>query len=219
MKITRTSPVVPTHGRWWQVSLAAASLALSALLVPAPSSFAGVGFGGGDGDAVGSLPSSYIGGPGAGQHGIDEPSEEQFNLTLVGDLAQINSMVTTFTPGASGGYWIEQLGSPGLVRISFLGDVTLEFDRTQLESSFVAVQLQLGPVYKGGLISVQAGKKQSLTAAVPGVLPVHLQQLSWSQVLEQSAELRATTVQHKSRALGLSTAGDNHERIVLTQKN
>lgn len=203
--------------RRWNLSLPCALLA-TALLSTAGHTQpgGGMGFGGGNGDSVGSLPSEHDAGPGAGQPGVFDPTVEQFRLVVIGDGYQLLSMLGEPEFGPSGWYHYELLGN-GLVRATFSGDVKLTLDRAQLESSFVAVQLELGPVFGGGALTVQAGDGTiARTAAVPGSLPVHLQQLASgpARLLDAGVELRAAAPGGKDRALNVQSAGA--KRLVLT---
>lgn len=219
MRDQRTQPRTSGLLRRWNLSIPCALLAATAVLSSTGHAMFGgnMGFGGGNGDSVGSLPSEHNAGPGVGQHGLLDPTLEQFRLVLVGDGLKLHSLlaVPSFGPSANGQYHYEPLGN-GLVRVTFSGDVSLSLDRALLESSFVAVQLELGPVFGGGALSVQAGETVTRTAAVAGTLPVHLQQLASGpgQLLDAGVELRATAPNGKDRALVMHSAADG-KRIVL----
>lgn len=211
--------------RRWSLNVPGVLLACAVLAVPSPALQGGnLGFnGGGDGDAVGSLPSEHSGGPGAGQHGVFDSTVGQFRLVLVGDRAKLEAFVQSVAwgPSGSGQVHVAPVGHEGLVRVTYSGDVTLSLDRALLESSFVAAQLELGPVFGGGVLSVQAGGKIARTAAVPGSLPLHLQQLASNPgaLIDAGVELRATAPGGKSRALTLGTAGNDRQKIVLSLSN
>lgn len=222
MRDLRIQPRTAGRSRRWNLTLPLALLASATLLSSHASAAAGVGFGGGGGDGVGSLPSEHSAGPGAGQHGVFDATVEQFRLVLVGDWAKLRALVPhepEYGPSGSGQYHVEPLGSTGLVRVTFSGDVMLTLDRALLESSFVAVQLELGPVFGGGALAVQTGgdHKVARTAAVPGTLPLHLQQLASGPgpLLAAGVELRATAPGGKARALSMNLAEPNGQRIVL----
>jgi hypothetical protein len=208
------------HFRRWKLSIPCAVLTAAAVLSSTGHAMFGgsLGFGGGNGDSVGSLPSTHSAGPGVGQHGVFDPTLEQFRLVLVGDGLKLHSLLAepVFGSSANGQYHYEPLAN-GLVRVTFSGDVSLSLDRALLQSSFVAVQLELGPVFGGGALTVQAGETVTRTAAVPGILPVHLQQLSSGpgQLLDAGVELRATAPNGKDRALAMHSTADG-KRIVLT---
>lgn len=188
------------------------------LLIPASAFNDGAGFtGGGDGDAVGSLPSSFGGGHGAGQHGVSEEYSDQFGLSLVLAESQLPALITHAV--LEGSYRRESLSTPGLVRISFACNATIELDRALFEASFVSVQLELGPTFGGGLLSIDVADKKSLHAIQPGSLPLHLQQLSWNHLLERGVTVRGTTPQGESRTLSISTRGTQAELIVLQLKD
>ena len=219
MRLQSTQPRTAGRTRLWNLTLPFALAAL-ALWTPAVHAAPGVGFGGGDGDAVGSLPSEHGGGPGAGaQGGVVDPSVDQFRLVLIGDAAQLDALVVKAAPTLRGthAWWTEEALGNGLKRVTYGGDVSLQLDRAVLESSFVAVQLELGPVFGGGALTVSAGGKVARTAAVPGVLPVHLQQLSSGsgRLLDGGVELRATALSGKQRALSAVTAGEDHGQVLL----
>lgn len=210
------------RSRRWSLSLPAMVLAFAASIAPSSAAQGGnmgFGAGGGDGDAVGSLPGEHSGGPGAGNAGLFDPTVEQFRLVLVGDRAKLNALVQGLSWGASGSGQVHvvPLGNDGLARVTFSGDATLTLDRALLESSFVAVQLEVGPVFGGGALAVKAGGKIARTAAVPGTLPLHLQQLvaGPDALIDAGVELRATSPGGKSRALKLITSGADRQRIVL----
>lgn len=192
-------------------------IALAAVALWAPAAHAGLGFGGGNGDAVGSLPSMNSSGPGSDEHGVLDPVSDQFRLVLMGDEAQLEALVMSARRDQPNAWVTKELLGNGLARVVYAGDVSLEIDRALLESSFVAVQLELGPVFGGGSLAITAGGKVARTAAVPGVLPVHLQQLSSGApgLLDAGVELRATTTQGKQRALDASTGGAKGEKILL----
>lgn len=226
MRDQRIQPRTPGRSRWWDLSLPGALLASLALLAPPAQALGGgnMGFGGGGGDSVGSLPSENSAGPGVGQHGVFDATVEQFRLVLVGDWTKVRALIgqePLFGPGGSGQYHVQPLGNGGLVRVTFSGDVTLSLDRALLESSFVAVQLELGPVFGGGALTVQAGGKVARTAAVPGTLPVHLQQLASGpgRLLDAGVELRATAPGGKDRALAMSADAPDGQRLTLKLQN
>jgi hypothetical protein len=220
MSNQRIQPRTSGLFRGWNLSLPGALLAATLLSSSSHAMLGGgMGFGGGNGDSVGSLPSEHDAGPGVGQHGVFDPTVEQFRLVLVGDGAKLRALVPQepeFGPSGSGQYHWEPLGTDGLVRVTFSGDVSLALDRALLESSFVAVQLELGPVFGGGALTVQAGNTVTRTAAVAGTLPVHLQQLATGpgQLLDAGVELRATAPNGKDRGLVMSGAPDG-KRVVL----
>lgn len=226
MRDQRIQPRTSGRTRWWNLSLPAALLASAALLTSAGHAFVGggMGFGGGGGDSVGSLPSEHSAGPGVGQHGVFDASVEQFRLVLIGDYSKLRDLIVQepqFGPSGSGQYHVQPLGGDGLVRVTFSGDVTLALDRALLESSFVAVQIELGPVFGGGALAVQAGEGAvARTAAVPGTLPVHLQQLASGpgHLLDIGVELRATTFAGKQRALDMQAAGDGQLLVLQLGK-
>lgn len=223
MSDQRIQPRTTGQLRRWNLSLPCALLAAAALLSSTGyAAFGGnLGFGGGNGDSVGSLPSEYDAGPGAGQHGVFDPTVEQFRLVLIGDGQKLRALVPLdpeYGPSGSGQYHWEPMGKDGLVRVTFSGDVALTLDCALLKSNFVAVNLELGPVFGGGALSVHAGGTTSRTAAVPGTLPVHLQQLASgpAQLLDAGVELRATAPGGKDRALFLQSApGTDGQRLVL----
>jgi hypothetical protein len=202
-------------------ALKAWALAAGLAFLIAPSSASNGGgagfFGGGDGDSVGSLPSNFSGGPGAGQHGVSETHVDQFGLSLVLAESQIPSLITHAVLENSPK--LEPLSSPGLLRVTFAGDTTIVMDRALFEASFVAVQLEIGPAYTGGLLSIKVGQTDSVHAIQPGSLPLHLQQLSWNHLLEQGVEVSGTTHHGESRTLSLSTRGAQNEFIYLQLKD
>lgn len=211
--------------RRWSLFVPGVLLACAVLAAPGRALQGGsLGFsGGGDGDAVGSLPGEHAGGPGAGQHGVFDATVGQFRLVLVGDRAKLEAFVQSVAwgPSGSGQVHVVPVGHEGLVRVTYSGDVTLSLDRALLESSFVAAQLELGPVFGGGALSVQAGGKIARTAAVPGSLPLHLQQLASNPgaLIDAGVELRATAPGGKSRALTLGSTGNDRQKIVLSLSN
>ena len=141
---------------------------------------------------------------------------------LIGDAAQLDALVLEARKSSANAWLTEELLGNGLKRVVYGGDVALTIDRSVLESSFVAVQLELGPIFGGGALAISAGNGTvARTAAVPGTLPVHLQQLSSaaSDLLDAGVELRATTMAGKQRALSAVSDGPDSGKLKLKLGN
>jgi hypothetical protein len=217
MRQQRIQPRTSGSTRWWNLSLPVALAAVTLVASPAQAQ-PGVGFGGGNGDAVGSLPSEHGGGPGTGDHGVIDPVVDQYRLVLIGDSAQLDALVLLARKSSANAWLTEELLGNGLKRVVYGGDVALTIDRSVLESSFVAVQLELGPIFGGGALAISTGDGVvARTAAVPGTLPVHLQQLSSAAggLLDAGIELRATTKAGKQRALSAVSSGPDGATLQL----
>ncbi len=194
-----------------------ASLALAlALFLFGPLDLAGAqgsSFGGGGGsESVGSLPATSSG-AGPGTASLPGGSVDPFQLALVGSQSEIDRLILAhkkLEPGAT--LEVVRLDERGTVEYSFSGGWELALDRGLLARGRVAVEVVVGPSLAGGIARVRSGSHGSLKRLWPGPFDLHLQQLSWSGLLDAGIELVALT---PSREVHRLTAGATASTILI----
>ncbi len=195
---------------------ACVALALALILLGPQETASAQGFGGGGGsDSVGSLPSTSSSGPGVGTASLRGGPSDQFQLALVGQGEQIEKLIIAkkkLDPQAS--FEIDPLDSRGTVKYSFSGAWEITLDRALLARGFVAVEVALGPTFAGGIARVRSGGRGALQRLWPGPFDLHLQQLSWSGLLDGGIELVAVTPRREVSRL---SAGATANAILIRQ--
>lgn len=175
-------------------------------------------FGGTGGDSIGSLPLMSAGGPGAnGSLGenLVGPVRPAFSLTGTQEHL-LAAIVEAFPTGADAGYAVVPLPD-GRLRLEFYGRVTVVLDHARLMSTPVTGQIRIGSSFQGGVASLEVGGQIRQVQALPlGLLPLPLQQLSSSGVLQLGMVWHAVSLQSAHRVLEIKKIG---ERVRVEQRD
>lgn len=168
--------------RRWRGLLAAVALAAAS-----QSALAQTNAGGGS-ESIGSLPVMGPSGPGAASHGVDRAP---LRIVLQGRHEDLNALIlqARLANQEAQPVWTA-LSVPGMAQVSFEGPLELTLDRRTLENSFVTAKIEFGAPLLGGAVHLSAGGSRSSRAITSRQLDLHLQQLSWSGLLDQGLALQ-----------------------------
>ena len=193
--------------------LGRAGLLATAVLVAAQPALAQAQVGGGS-ESIGSLPATAGSGPGAA---TASPNRLPFRLVLQGRQEELRALVLearSLGTQGQGSWMLTPLQVPGMARLTFDGALELSLDRHRLEQSFVSVSVELGSHYSGGALSVSAGGLRGTRSIGSPQVDLHLQQMSWSGLLDKGVALQALTPWKEKSRLTLTATADT---ILLVQ--
>ena len=164
----------------------------------------------GGGDAIGSLPMTFGGGPeGASSQRppsivLEGPSLAAIDLLVVDAYGQ-GGYAEVFAPDAM-----------GRVRVELQGSITAVLDRNRLNTLGVTVGLDVSQGFSGGIGILSKGSRLTATQQLPmlGDLSIPLASLSSSGLLDSGAlTLHSISLQQQHHILEMSGSG-NAVRLV-----
>jgi hypothetical protein len=186
-----------------------AAIALAAAALPAQAQ----NNAGGGSESVGSLPAMSSSGPGTGELTL---SRMPVRVVLQGRQDELRAVLlqTRLSGQVHEPVWTA-LSVPGMAQVSFEGPFELTLDRRALEQSFVTAKIEFGAPLYGGAVHLTAGGRRSDRAITSRQLDLHLQQLSWSGLLDQGVVLQVMSPTKQSSRVSISAEGG---KILLTQQ-
>jgi hypothetical protein len=169
--------------------------------------------GGGGSESVGSLPAMASSGPGTGELSL---SRMPVRVVLQGRQDELRAVVleARLSGQAHEPVWTA-LSTPGMAQVTFEGPFELTLDRRALEQSFVTAKIEFGAPLFGGAVHLTAGGRRSDRAITSRQLDLHLQQLSWSGLLDQGVALEVLSPAKQASRVSISAEGG---KILLTHQ-
>ena len=160
---------------------------------------------GGGSESVGSLPAMSSSGPGTGELML---SRMPVRVVLQGRQDELRAVLlqARLSGQLHEPVWTA-LSVPGMAQVTFVGPFELTLDRRALEASFVTAKVEFGAPLFGGAVHLTAGGRRSDRAITSRQLDLHLQQLSWSGLLDQGVALQVLSPAKQSSRVSISAEG------------
>lgn len=207
------------HGSSWLVSSMAVlvMLLIAALSLGGPRLFAFGGgetmFGGSGGDSIGSLPLTAPGG--TQSHGPLDPTSGPSiigpvrpSVVLTGREEDLLAVLLDATPQSPDANYDVVALADGRLRLEFYGQLTLLLDQGRLMTSPIVAQIRVGSTFQGGMATLAvAGEVRGVQALPLGYLPLPMQQLSSSGVLQLGLRWSAQSQGGLQRILDIHQSG------------